>query len=115
MAETLRLGFATPRAWLKDGGEIKVERAPTAFGDVSFTIHSDLSKGKVTADVSLPPRAATKTLLRLRVLDGYAVKGASAGSGDLPVQATPKGATLDLTKLTGKVQIVANVERAQSK
>jgi hypothetical protein len=113
--ETLRLAFATPKAWLKDGGEVKVERAPTAFGDISFTIHSDVDKGKVTADVSLPERAPAKTLLRLRVPDGYEVKTASAGSTNLMVQTTPNGATLDLTKLTGKVHIVANVARASGK
>jgi hypothetical protein len=114
--ETLRLCFATPRAWLKGGSEIKVERAPTTFGDVSFTIRSDVEKGKVTADVSLPERApAAKTLLRLRVPDGFAVKTASAGSTDLLVQSSPNGATLDVTKLTGKIQVVANVERVQSK
>ena len=113
--ETLRLAFATPKAWLKDGGEIKVERAPTAFGDVSFTIHSDVDKGKVTADVSLPPHAAAKTLLRLRVPDGYEVKSAIVGGANLPVQSSPNGAVLDLTKRTGKVQIVANVARTSGK
>ena len=34
--ETLRLLFATPRRWLEDGKELKVERAPTAFGPVSI-------------------------------------------------------------------------------
>src|SRR5436305_6503953 len=33
-AETLRLLFATPRDWLRDGARIAVERAPTAFGPV---------------------------------------------------------------------------------
>jgi hypothetical protein len=113
--ETLRLAFATPRAWLKPGGEIKVERAPTAFGDVSFTIHSDVDKGKVTADVSLPQHPPSKTLLRLRVPDGYEVKTASAGSTDLMAQSTPNGPVLDLTKLTGKIRIVANVVRTSGK
>src|SRR6185436_9413927 len=33
--ETLRLLFATPRRWLEDGQILKVEHAPTAFGEVS--------------------------------------------------------------------------------
>jgi hypothetical protein len=113
--ETLRLAFATPKAWLKQGGEIKIERAPTAFGDVSFAIHSDVDKGKVTADISLPQHAPSKTLLRLRVPDGYEVKTASAGSTELMVQSTPNGPVIDLTKLTGKIQIVANVVRTPGK
>lgn len=114
--ETLRLGFATPRAWLKQGGEIKVDRAPTAFGDVSFSIHSDIEKGKVTAEVALPQRAgAAKTLLRIRVPDGYEVKGANAGSTDLLVASSPNGATLDLTNLKGKVRIDAGVAKTSGK
>jgi hypothetical protein len=114
-AETLRLAFATPRAWLKDGGEIKVERAPTSFGDVSFTIRSAVEKGTVIADVSLPQRAAAKTLLRLRVPDGYEIKTASAGSTDVLVTPSPNGPTLDITNLKGKVQIIANVLRTSAK
>jgi hypothetical protein len=113
--ETLRLAFATPKGWLKEGGEIKVERAPTAFGDVSFTIQSDIDKGKVMADVSLPEHAPAKTLLRLRLPDGYEVKSASAGGTDLAVQSTPNGPVLDLAKLTGKVQIIANITRTSGK
>jgi hypothetical protein len=113
--ETLRLAFATPRAWLKQGGAVKVDRAPTAFGDVAFTIKSDVEKGKVTADVSLPQRAPAKTLLRLRVSEGYEVKGANAGSTDLLVTSSPNGATLDLTNLKGKVQIEASVAKASGK
>src|SRR5688572_10174788 len=37
-AETLRLAFATPRAWLKQGARVRVTNAPTEFGDVSYTI-----------------------------------------------------------------------------
>jgi hypothetical protein len=113
--ENLRLCFATPRAWLKDGGEIKVERAPTAFGDVAFTIRSQIDRGKITADVSLPERAPAKTLLRLRVPDGYAVKSASAAAADLVLETSPNGATLDLTNLKGHVQIVASVARTAGK
>ena len=36
--ETLRLAFATPRAWLEPGKQIEVKNAPTAFGPVSFSI-----------------------------------------------------------------------------
>src|SRR5207248_2511980 len=55
--DTLRLAFATPRSWLQDGKTIRVTNAPTAFGPVSFTIHSDLSHNTVTAEVTLPPHA----------------------------------------------------------
>ena len=54
--ETLRLLFATPRRWLEDGKSIKVDRAPTAFGPVSFVVRSKLSQGEVVAEVDLPRR-----------------------------------------------------------
>ena len=53
---------------------IRVERAPTQFGEVSFEIHSVISKGYVDADVTLPPRAPAKTLLRLRLPGNFDTK-----------------------------------------
>src|SRR5205814_4759040 len=54
--ETLRLAFATPRGWLADGKEIRVSGAQTAFGEMGFAIRSDLSQGKVVAEMTMPPR-----------------------------------------------------------
>src|SRR3954453_15938814 len=69
-AETLRLLFATPRHWLRDGARIQVERAPTAFGAVSVPARSDLTSGRVTADVDMPSRRApARALFRLRLPD----------------------------------------------
>src|SRR4051812_48046797 len=73
-AETLRLCFATPRRWLEDGKEIVMERAPTQFGNVSLRVKSELKQGRVVADVTLPPRAAAKALLRLRLPGDYGTK-----------------------------------------
>lgn len=69
-ADTLRLGFATPRRWLEDGKQIEVRRAPTQFGEVSYRIQSDLLHKRVIADVELPPRAPKRVLLRIRLPDG---------------------------------------------
>src|SRR5437867_784893 len=70
--ETLRLLFATPRRWLSDGQSIKVERAPTAFGEVSVVVHSLLSQGEIVAEVSAPQRQAPeKMLLRIRLPEGW--------------------------------------------
>lgn len=82
--ETLRLCFATPRAWLGDGKSIKVQRAPTAFGEVSFTIESHLRGGEVVARVDLPPRHFARAYLRLRLPDGKAI--ASATINDQPAE-----------------------------
>ena len=110
--DTLRLAFATPRRWLVDGGEVKVERAPTAFGDVSYTIRSTLNDGAVFANVSLPERGEpSKTLLRLRLPAGWRIAGASLGGGGREVLVADDGETLDLTGLRGDVRVIAHVER----
>ena len=75
--DTLRLLFATPRAWLEDGKTIRVEHAPTAFGPVSILAKSDLSHGKVTVQITPAPRATKATKLRVRLPDGWKVTGAS--------------------------------------
>src|SRR5437764_7628978 len=70
-ADTLRLAFATPRKWLEDGKRIRVERAPTQFGEVSFVIHSQLGAHFVNAVVDLPQREMPqRTFLRMRLPKG---------------------------------------------
>jgi hypothetical protein len=109
--ETLRLLFATPRTWLADGKTIRVERAPTAFGDVSVRATSNINRGQVSVDVSLPQReAAKKTLLRLRLPEGYRLVKAGTGAREL---GKTDRETLDLTGLAGQVQIFATVEPAK--
>ena len=113
--ETLRLAFATPRRWLADGAEIKVERAPTAFGEVSYTLKSSLGAGTVSAEVSLPPVAPRKTLLRLRAPGGFHVLQAKLeGQGDArPIPLDHDD--IDLTGLTGVVRISATCGRGDAK
>jgi hypothetical protein len=101
--ETLRLMFATPRRWLEDGKEIKVERAPTDFGPVSMHVRSSLSKGEVTADIDLPQRNRPKqTLFRARLPEGWRITKAEAGGNTLQVD--QKG-TVNLTDLKGRAAI----------
>src|ERR1017187_7050016 len=101
--ETLRLLFATPKRWLEDGKEIKVERAPTAFGPVSLRVQSRLAHGELLADLDLPGRNAPKqTLLRLRLPDGWRLTSAKAG--DQSLQLDDRG-TADISSLKGKATI----------
>jgi hypothetical protein len=108
--DTLRLLFATPRAWLQDGQRIRVERAPTAFGEVSLDIASHLATGTVTAKVSLPFRdRPAHTLLRIRLPDGWVVTAANTRSGTgLNVD---RAGTTDLTALNGEQEITYRVAR----
>jgi hypothetical protein len=65
--ETLLLGQAAPRKWLGDGKKIRVERAPTYFGEISFWIESQVASGRITATIEPPARRAPQVLLvRLR-------------------------------------------------
>lgn len=106
--ETLRLMFATPRRWLEDGKMIKVERAPTAFGEVSVVMTSHLKKGEIIAEVTAPPRPPAKMLLRARVPDGWKVISAHIGNRSLDVD--PKG-TVDVSSMKGKFKVLFAVQR----
>ncbi len=94
--ETLRLAFATPRTWLEDGKTIEVKNAPTAFGKTSFSIKSNLKNGEVELNFTPPSLTPDKTLVRIRIPDGWKVKSASAGSREF--KADEKG-TVDLTSI----------------
>jgi hypothetical protein len=83
--DSLRLLFATPRAWLADGKAIRFDRAPTAFGAISLLAKSDLSYGKVTVQITPPPRALKSMKLRVRLPDGWKPTDAWLGSIDLQV------------------------------
>lgn len=107
--ETLRLLFATPRRWLNDCQTIKVERAPTAFGEVSVKVQSHLNRGEVIAEVDAPPRQSPeKTLLRIRLPEGWQITEARAGTQ--PLQTDPQG-TLDISALKGKFTLTFRVVR----
>lgn len=101
--DTLRLLFATPRRWLEDGKTIQVENAPTAFGPVSLRVKSRLNRGEVIAEVSLPERnRAQRSLLRIRVPEGWRVISARAGAVHLQVD---EQGTADISALRGKQTI----------
>ena len=69
--DTLRLMFGVPRRWLADGGQVRIENAPTAFGRVSFHAESKLNEGYVEIHVFPPPRPAKTTLLRAPLPAGW--------------------------------------------
>lgn len=108
-ADALRLMFATPRRWLADGKEIRVQRAPTQFGEVSFTVRSQLKDGRVTAELKLPERTPSKSFLRLRLPDGWRVSGAEANGIKLEVE---NGETINLAPVRGDVKLRATVKKA---
>ncbi len=75
---TLLLMQATPRAWLEDGKQISVKRAPTWFGDVSIEVRSSARSGTIRADVKLDAREpGTSVLLRIRHPEGKPMRQVS--------------------------------------
>jgi hypothetical protein len=108
--DTLRLLFATPKRWLEDGNIIKLERAPTAFGEISLTVKSRLKHGEVIAEIQPPSRQTpAKTFLRIRVPDGWRIVSANIlknmklhASVSLPVN--EKG-TVELPPLKNKFTV----------
>ncbi|MES2696552.1 MAG: hypothetical protein V4773_23990 [Verrucomicrobiota bacterium] len=111
--ETLRLLFATPKRWLEDGRAITVERAPTAFGEVSVVVRSKLAAGEVIARVTLPTRQpAQRTLLRVRVPDGWkAIRAEIEGSGNSRSLEIDALGTVDISALRGEQTIRIGVAR----
>jgi hypothetical protein len=62
----LRLGFATPRAWLLPGKRISVANMPTSFGPLSYSLSAQ--RGSVHVIVDVPSMRPPRTLeLRLRL------------------------------------------------
>lgn len=65
--DALVLLAAAPRKWFEDGKQIRVERAPTHYGPLSFTVASQAAKGEIVATINGPSRQRPAALLvRLR-------------------------------------------------
>ena len=61
--DTLLLLQATPRKWLEDGKQIRVERAPTYYGTLNLSVVSCARKGEIHATVEMPNRSRPHELL----------------------------------------------------
>jgi hypothetical protein len=76
--DTLMIGQAVPRAWLKNGKRIRVKDAPTYFGDVSFSMEGESLSREIIATIELAPRTSTRTLLvRFRHPDSKPIRSVS--------------------------------------
>jgi hypothetical protein len=64
-ARGLQLAYATPRAWLAPGKRISVDRVPTGFGPLSYTLVS--RAGSLSATIDVPRIAGHSLSLRLRL------------------------------------------------
>jgi hypothetical protein len=65
--DTLLLLQATPRKWLENGKQTRVERAPTYYGTLNLSVTSHVSTGEIRATVEIPSQKCPQALLvRLR-------------------------------------------------
>jgi hypothetical protein len=107
----LQLAYATPRSWLHAGKQIAVTNAPTSFGPVSYSITA--GRAAVRATVDVPDRApARELMLRLRLPQGERISGITlAGRAFHHFDAAR--ATLDLSGLSGSLNLVAHLSRTR--
>jgi len=76
--DTLLLMQATPRAWLAEGNQIEVKRAPTYYGVISYTVVSRADAGRIHAEIEMPDRNSPKTLVvRFRHPQAKAIQSVS--------------------------------------
>ena len=93
-AAGLRLGFATPRAWLRAGRRIAVSGVPTAFGPLSYSLTA--SAHEVAVHVEIPRRLRARTIrLRLRLpageTDHSGFPRPTASTGQRARSSSPRG------------------------
>lgn len=106
----LNLAYATPRGWLEHGKAIRVSRFPTEFGELAFSITSDIGHGRVGAVVEVPSRDPIGSLsLRLRVPKGHGMAGVRV-NGRKWAKFDAEQETVDLSGLTGRVTVEATYD-----
>jgi hypothetical protein len=74
---SLLLCEATPRKWLENGKQVRIERAPTYYGLLNLTLNSRAASNEISAVIELKQRKQPSALLlRLRHPSGHAIKSA---------------------------------------
>ena len=69
----------TPRRWLADGEEIRLERVPTWYGPLSLACRSRLQAGRVEVKLELPDGArGVPVSLHLRLPEGASIERVEA-------------------------------------
>jgi hypothetical protein len=106
--DTLRLLYGAPGAWFRDGAVVNVERAPTAFGEVSFRVESRLRRGEVLLEMEAPVRRPDTWLVRLPLPPGWRVTAARLGKTAV---ALGKDGAVDLSSQTGRFSLRFKVEK----
>ncbi len=105
--QSLWIARATPRVWLEQGKKISVRNAPTYFGTLAYEIVSDVDNGKITATVEIPNRSAAQSVkVRFRHPQAAPIQSVTV-NGQPWSGFNPDKEVIELTGLTGKVEVVA--------
>jgi len=104
----LQLAYATPRAWLAPGKTIAVDRLPTGFGPLSYTLASHARS--LSATISVPRIAGHSLSLRLRLPGGAQIASVTVGGRPLRTFDRRTG-TIDLTGHGGSLALEVAVAR----
>lgn len=100
--DTLRLLFGAPRRWLEDGKRIKLQKAPTMFGELSLDVESKLSAGSVEVRFTTPPRPTKTIFLRAPLPDGWQIQGVEVNG---KTEALKGVDTVELSGRTGEIKV----------
>jgi hypothetical protein len=107
--EGLELAFATPRGWLRPGGQIVVSAAPTSFGQLSYQLTA--GEREVDASLDVPETSILRTLrLRLRLPGGRHLTAVQL-NGHPYRRVDRVSGTIDLSGRRGHLEIVARYAR----
>jgi hypothetical protein len=105
----LELAHSTHRHWLAPGHEIAVRDVPTAFGPVSYGITT--ATGELLATVDVPERRPRRLTLRLRLPEGSRIAAVTV-NGAVHPYFDPRTETIDLSGLSGRLELVAETTDA---
>lgn len=104
--DVLWIAKGTPRAWLNQNEKIVVADAPTAFGDLSYSILSDVDNDRITAEIDVPSREEIGQInLRLRHPDAATISSVKITSGTGTVTIAEDGETVIITGAKGQINI----------
>ena len=102
--QDLLIGQAMPQAWLAAGKQVEVIRAPTAFGPVSFTVRSEVDRGRILVSIDPPSRRPPASIrVRLRHPEALPIRGATVNGAPAEVVALD---TVRLAPAAGPMNVV---------
>ena len=93
--------------WMKDGMVVGVKNAPTFFGKVSYRIKSNISNGRITAEIEPPTRSTPEAIIiRLRHPEGKQMSEVLV-NGKPHIDFDPDREIVHITPVGGKIKVEA--------